>query len=70
MTVKTKPEKVLKMDMGFNLKMSKVTYNQLLKVCDALQVTRSEGVRRCIQAVYMGMKQAEGRSNNGAEIIS
>jgi len=70
MSVKPKPKTVLKKDTSLNLKLSTVTYNQLLNVCEALQVTRSEGVRRCIQAVYLGMKQAERRSNDGTQIIS
>jgi hypothetical protein len=65
MEKKESPKKVLSMTEQFNLKMPKTTYNRLLSVCDALQCRRSEGVRRCIDAVYLGMKQAEGRSNNG-----
>jgi len=58
--------------VSLTAKISKETDSQFTKVCEALQVTRSEGVRRCIQAVFLSMKQAEEKemNNNGTEIIS
>lgn len=56
--------------ISLTAKISKETDGQFMKVCKTLNVTRSEGVRRCIQAVYASMKLAEGRSNNGTQITS
>jgi len=53
--------------ISLTAKISKETDGQFMKVCKALNVTRSEGVRRCIQAVFLSMKQAEKKemNNNG-----